>query len=107
MTALTLLGARTWWRTAHDRTLAWSCLAYAAWAFAGQNVLWQPRHLLPLAPALACLAGLGASRISRRALPFVCVALVPLAAESLRVMRVQAAVSLVAKSFAGNLLSVF
>ncbi len=39
-----------------------SCAVYAAWVFFGQNVVWQPRHLLPLAPAVAILVALGFRR---------------------------------------------
>lgn len=69
-----------------DRTLAVCAGVYLAWAFLGQNVRWQPRHLLPLAPFLALGIARGMTGRARAA-----VALCGLVAcgESVRLMRAQ------------------
>ncbi len=88
--ALTLAGASR--RTC--RPLFASCAVYALWVFFGQNVVWQPRHLLPLAPAFALLGALGfdALRLRSRRVAIVCavIALAPASLESMRLLRAQA-----------------
>ena len=90
LTAL-LRGADTTVRT--SRLVGGSTLFYAAWAYFGQNILWSPRHLLPILPALAWCFGVGVSALSRRwsraAPAVVLVALVSLAHESFRLARMQ------------------
>ncbi len=54
--ARTIAASRGWARA----VIASSCAAYALWAALGQNVVWQPRHLLPLAPGVAIALALGA-----------------------------------------------
>lgn len=75
------------------RVVAASGAFYLAWVFVGQNVLWSPRHLLPLVPLLALAFSVGASALSRRwprAAPLVLSAtLASLAVESVRLSRVQ------------------
>lgn len=67
---VTLLGVGAGASARRWREGAWlvaaSALLYAAWAFFGQNILWQPRHLLPLAPALAVVMALGAAGLAAR-----------------------------------------
>jgi hypothetical protein len=73
--------------------VALACGAYAVWALFGQNVVWQPRHLLPLAPGLALLFALGVRAADARARPLALaltlVALAPIAHESWRLLCVQ------------------
>jgi Protein of unknown function (DUF2723) len=75
------------------RPVVASCALYAAWVFFGQNVVWQPRHLLPLAPAFALLVGLGFDALFARtrtlALTLAFVALAPSFVESSRLLRAQ------------------
>lgn len=75
------------------RPLVASCALYAAWVFFGQNVVWQPRHLLPLAPAVALLMGLGFESLFTRtrtlAVTLALVALAPSLVESSRLLRAQ------------------
>jgi hypothetical protein len=80
------------------RLLALSAGLYALWAFFGQNILWQPRHLLPLAPFCALVMALGAEALWQRArTPRVrtlatlgaLALLAPLARESYRLARLQ------------------
>lgn len=73
-----------------------SCAVYVAWVFFGQNVVWQPRHLLPLAPAVAILAALGFEALRARArwvaVALAVLALAPAAVESSRLLRTQSRV---------------
>ena len=75
------------------RLVAGSTIFYAAWAYFGQNILWSPRHLLPIVPALAWCFGAGVAALSRscsRAAPVVVlVALGSLAHESRRLSLIQ------------------
>jgi len=75
------------------RVVAVSAALYLAWVFFGQNILWSPRHLLPLAPLAAFAFAHGASTLSRRwprAAPIVlALTVTPLAVESVRLSRVQ------------------
>lgn len=72
---------------------------YGVWAFFGQNVIWQPRHLIPVAPAFAIVTGLGLltwKRIVRTRIVRIVAIMgavpmaLPLAMESHRLARVQA-----------------
>ncbi len=75
------------------RVVAASAGLYLAWIFLGQNILWSPRHLLPLAPLVAFAFAHGASALSRRsprAAPLALAFVVgSLAVESVRLSRVQ------------------
>jgi len=74
--ALGVFGLVATWRSTsaqHESTAsrrnAWACLAACAlaqfaWVAVAQNVVWQPRHLMPLAPALALVPALGVSAIA-------------------------------------------
>lgn len=63
-----LVGLRALAATADraTRLVALSAAVYALWIFLGQNILWSPRHLLPLLPALAWCFAAGASALHRR-----------------------------------------
>lgn len=80
-------------RAASLRLVAGSTLVYAVWVFLGQNILWSPRHLLPVVPALAACFAAGASRVLHRwprGAPLVLlVAVTSLAHESLRLSTLQ------------------
>lgn len=66
---------------------------YLAWVFFGQNVLWSPRHLLPLVPLLAIAFARGVTQLSlwwpRAAPALLVVGLASIGAESLRLSRLQ------------------
>ncbi|MDB4927545.1 MAG: hypothetical protein JWM10_29 [Myxococcaceae bacterium] len=75
------------------RLVALCAAVYALWIFLGQNILWSPRHLLPLLPALAWCVSTGAAALLRRrprlALAALVLALGSLSYESLRLSRTQ------------------
>ena len=94
----TLLGVRTLGRapeteSSSSRLVAASVAVYATWVFLGQNILWSPRHLLPIVPALAWCFAAGASSLlrwrPRVALPVLLLGLASLAHESLRLSLIQ------------------
>ncbi len=91
--ALLLAGAMRARSLATLRGVFASSAVYLAWVFLGQNVVWQPRHLLPLAPAVALLVALGfdALRVRARwlAVALAVTALAPAALESSRLLRMQ------------------
>ncbi len=80
-------------RTRRWKPIALAALTYGAWAFFGQNVVWQPRHLLPLAPALSLLLSLAVPSLRARGRrvtwAVLLVALAPPSAESLRLLAAQ------------------
>lgn len=72
------IASRPGWERA---VVGWSCAVYALWAALGQNVVWQPRHLLPLAPGVAialALAGEGRRAWVAALAALQCAATVPL-----------------------------
>ncbi len=75
------------------RVVAASTGLYLAWVFLGQNILWSPRHLLPLVPLMAFACAHGASVLSSRwprAVPLtLALALASLTVESLRLSGLQ------------------
>lgn len=90
-----LVGLRALAQTADraTRLVALCAAVYALWIFLGQNILWSPRHLLPLLPALAwCLSAGAAVLLRRHARPSalaLLLALASLAHESLRLSALQ------------------
>lgn len=90
---LVLWGASRLRRVTSWAPVALACAAYAVWALFGQNIVWQPRHLLPLAPGLALLFALGVKAADARARPLAIalalVAIAPIAHESWRLLCVQ------------------
>jgi len=76
-----------------SRVVSAGVAVYAAWVFLGQNILWSPRHLLPIVPALAWCFASGAAALlrwrPRAALPVLLVGLASLAHESLRLSLIQ------------------
>ena len=58
------------------------CLAYSVWVFFFQNIVYKPRHILPLIPAMALFLASGAGALKQRvgrigAVLMLCVFLVP------------------------------
>jgi len=76
-----------------SRLVAAGVAVYGAWVFLGQNILWSPRHLLPIVPALAWCFASGVAALLRSqprvALPVLLVGLASLAHESLRLSLIQ------------------
>lgn len=76
-----------------DRVIALCAGVYLAWAFLGQNVRWQPRHLLPLAPFVALAVARGVAGKGRAVVAAVALCGALACGESLRVMRAQRSVA--------------
>jgi hypothetical protein len=65
--------------------------SYFVWVFLGQNVLWAPRHLIVMTPAIVLMLTAAIARVERRWLRSAIAATIVLAwgQESLRLMSVQ------------------